>query len=101
MPLLISVLMLCKLIRTGSWFETTTDSFQSADCFLGIHALYQAGNTLCISGASTLEFHIADLAGIVDIKEIALAQTPDVLYTIKNSSLVIFNIITEEKKVSI
>ena len=66
MPLLMPVLMLWK--AAGSRSETTTDSFQSADRFLGIHSLDEFGNTLCISGAAALEFHVVNLSCIVNIK---------------------------------
>ena len=58
----------CKLIRAGCWFEATTNPFHSADSFFGIHAFYQSGNALCITGAAALEFYIMNFSCIVDLK---------------------------------
>ena len=65
---LILLQRLCQMIRAGSWAEAALDAFDAGDCLVNIHAIDQAGNALCVAGASALKFYIMNFSLFVNFK---------------------------------
>ena len=80
-----------KLVGTACWLIATSDSTQSGNHLVGIHAFYETRNTTGVAHASTNKRDIMDFVVVVDrnIDELAtcaLSRITDILHTYNYSA---------------